>query len=298
MLLCIIYTAPSAACNSCGSSSAGQSLGLLPALHKHFVGIQFLQRNFSSVHPALSETKPPELSDEYYSTFQVWGRYNIGRRIQLFAFFPFQSNRQSKDGVSTLSSGIGDVSVLANIVLLRTEDDKRWKSTLIAGGGIKAPTGKRNLGMINTDDGVPNMQPGSGAWDFVTNANYTLQSERTGLNAELSYTFTTTSENSYKYGNKMNTGLVGFYKASAGNFMLTPQAGMRCEYILHDYDNYQRKWLNEQTGGYHLFGSLGIQGFYKKTGMQVNYLLPLTQHYAGGNVKATYALNAGLFFLF
>jgi hypothetical protein len=287
---------PVYACNTCGSSSAGQSLGLLPTLHKHFAGLQYQYRGFNSVHPALSETKPPEHSAESYNTLQIWGRYHVSNRVQVFAFVPYTSNLQTKDGTEVRSKGLGDVSALVNIVALRRMKNDIGQF-LLAGGGIKAPTGAYTAYDPADRNGLPNMQPGTGTWDFIANANYTLQYKNSGVNAEASYTFTTAGKDYYKYGNRLSSGIMGFYRWQVNEVALLPQLGMRYEYALHDYDNYKRKWLNEQTGGYHLFGSVGMQAYYKRIGMQLGYLWPLTQHFAAGNVKATYFANAGLFLL-
>lgn len=298
MLLCTGAVISSFACNTCGSSSTGQSLGLLPSMHKHFAGVQYQRRIFSSIHTALAENNPAEHSEEHYNTFQVWGRYHLGERVQVFGFVPYQVNIQRKGGSATQISGVGDVSVLANVALIRTEDEEaKWNSVLLAGGGVKAPTGAWSSVNVTDRNGLPNMQPGSGAWDFIMNANYTLQNGQWGSNAEASYTVTTVSEDGYKYGNKLSAGLLAFYKWQKGNFAMLPQAGARCEYALHDYDNYKRKWLNEQTGGCLIYGSIGLQAYYKRAGLQLNYLLPLPSYYAGGNVTAGYSASAGLFIL-
>lgn len=296
MVLCIGFYMKSHACNSCGSSSGGQSLGLLPAMQKHFAGLQFQQKGFKSIHPALIEGRPAEKSEEVYTTLQLWGRYQLSKRVQLFGFVPYQYNLQYKSETTTSINGWGDVTLLANIAVL-SKTKGIIRHTLLAGGGIKAPTGKRDSISLNDKNGLPNMQPGSGAWDFVVNANYTMQSGKWGANAEGSYTFTTTSKDSYKYGNKLSAGMLAFYRIAKGPFIILPQAGFRCEYALHDYDNYKRKWLNEQTGGYQLFLNSGLQAYYKRAGLQLGYMFPLAQNYAAGNVTINTAINAGVFLL-
>lgn len=294
MLLCLGLSS-AYACNTCGSSSAGQSLGLLPTMRQHFVGLQYQYRGFESVHPALTENKAPEYSEESYNTMQLWGRYNVSDRIQVFAFVPYVSNMQSKAGSEVYTSGIGDVSALVNVAVIRGKKED-WNGYLLAGGGIKAPTGEYANGVADRN-GLPNMQPGTGTWDFVVNANYTLRHKQWGINAEASYTFTGVATDEYKYGNRLSSGISLFRGLGKNGFSVLPMAGLRYEFALHDYDNYSRKWLNEQTGGYHLFGNLGVQAYYKRIGLQLSYLKSVTQNFAAGNVSATYFANAGLFFL-
>lgn len=303
-LLCVVLLLagtiqPVRACDVCGCSASNQYLGILPQFHRHFIGLQYQYRSFNSSHPSLFAGKPDEKSEEQYNSMQVWGRYYVGKRLQLFAFLPYSSNKRTADGVTTTTSGISDVSVLANMLLVRADSTRGdIKQTLLAGGGIKLPTGKYS-GITALDrQGLPNMQAGTGSCDFVVNTNYTVRYKMAGINLDAAYTLTTMNKEQYKYGNRLNTGLLAFYWLRAGAFSILPQAGVRYEYTLHDYDNYERKWLNEQSGGYQCFATLGVQAYYKSLGLQATYGLPVSQHYGAGYVVAKQRIETGLFLLF
>jgi hypothetical protein len=287
------------ACDVCGCSASNQYLGILPQFYRHFVGVQYQYRSFNSSHPPLFAGRPDERSTEYYNTIQLWGRYYVGKRLQLFGFVPYQNNIRNSATGKIITSGIGDASMLANVVIVKADTTpKTWKHMLLAGGGIKLPTGKYS-GITALDRaGLPNMQAGTGSWDFVVNANYTVRYKMAGLNLDAAYTLTTVNREKYKYGNRLNTGFLAFYWLQAGAFNILPQAGMRYEYTLHDYDNYERKWLNEQSGGYQCFTSAGVQVYYKRFGLQSMYQIPVSQHYAAGYVAAKKRLETGLLFLF
>lgn len=290
---------PSRACDVCGSSASGQYLGVLPKASFNFVGVQYLFNSFSSEHPSLFEGRPNERSKDYYNTVQLWGRYAVGRRFQLYAFLPYRSNLQRTDTGSKAMSGIGDISLVANAVILNDDDaDKLWQQQLLAGGGVKLPTGGYT-GITERDKlGLPNMQPGSGSWDFLLNANYTLRRTNSGVNVDASYTMTMANTDRYKYGNRLNAGLVMFQAFTKGDYSLMPQLGYRYEFSLHDYDNYDRRWLNAQSGGYMSFATAGLQAYYRKLGARLTYQLPLSQHYARGYVTALNKIDAGVFLLF
>jgi len=219
--------------------------------------------------------------------------------VQLFAFVPYHINSGSDAGTKISTSGIGDVSVLANVVILKDDSaDNIWHQTLIGGGGIKAPTGKYTGITALDEQGLPNVQAGTGSWDFIVNANYTVRRKRIGVNVDASYTMTTANTADYKYGNRLNTGLLGFYWWQKHDFSLLPQGGVRFEYSLHDYDNYARKWLNESSGGSIVFGTVGVQSYFKRYGAKVMYNVPLAQHYAANNVTVNSRIETSLFFLF
>jgi hypothetical protein len=299
MLLASAWMEPSRACDVCGCSASNQYLGVLPTANLNFVGIQYLHNGFSSDHPSLFENRPNERADDYYNTVQLWGRYNIGSRLQVFAFVPYRYNVQRTDTGTSTMSGVGDISVLANVLLLKDDASATgWQHQLLAGGGLKAPTGAYT-GVTERDKlGLPNMQPGTGSWDVMLNANYTLRRRSEGVNLDASYTLTMPNAERYKYGNRLNVGLLLFHSWRKDAFTLMPQIGCRYEYTLHDYDNYDRRWLNEQSGGYMAFATAGIQAYYKQLGLRCTYQLPVAQQYARGYVTANNKIDAGIFLLF
>jgi hypothetical protein len=286
------------ACDVCGCSASNQYLGILPQATYNFIGLQYQYNSFKSSHPSLFENKPDEKSEDYYNTFQIWGRYNLGKRIQLFGFLPYRHNLQFQDSVRTVSSGIGDVSVLANVIIIKEKDEALLQQQLLAGAGLKMPTGKYTGITAMDKQGLPNMQAGSGSWDFVLNANYTLRKKTVGLNLDAAYTVTLPNRDNYKYGNRLNAGIMGFKTFKMTDFTFIPQAGLRYEFSLHDYDDYSRKWLNEQSGGYMAFAALGVQGYYKKLGARITYSIPIGQYYGNGYVTARQKIDAGIFVLF
>ena len=294
-LLCTY--AISNACTICGCSAANQYLGILPQSNNHFIGLQYQYRAFESTHT--DEPASSQLSKEYYQTVQLWGRYSIGKRLQLFAFVPYIYNRQEEPTASNSIIGLGDISLLANVRLLGLYDDcGKWNHKLQAGGGIKLPTGSYNNTSVTTQEGLPNMQPGTRSWDFIVNANFTVSRDRIGANVDASYTLTTVNPSNYKYGNRFSAGLLCYYQYKLSSLRLIPQAGLRTDVAGSDYDNYSYRWKNDMSGGYQVYSSIGIQAYYKKIGLQAMYHLPVVQHYARGLVTAKSKTEAGIYLLF
>ncbi len=296
LLLTVAYT-PMWACDVCGCSTSSQFLGVLPGYDYNFIGLQYLHSNYAGTHSGLRESDPAQHSKDQYNTLQLWGRYNLGRKYQLFVFIPYQFNRHREDSTRYNNSGVGDITILANRKLVDRERGE-VSHLLTAGVGIKLPTGHHDGISVLDKEGLPNMQPGTGATDLMVNANYVIKRKQLGFNLDASYTLTTTSSDSYKYGNKLNSGILAFYSLAAGSVSLMPVAGVRYEYTLHDYDNYSKKWLNEQSGGYMVFAAAGVQTYYKKAGARVTGQLPIAQNFASGNVTARYKLETSIFFLF
>lgn len=285
------------ACDVCGCSVSSQSLGLLPQFSKHFVGVQYLYATSQSSHPSLFEGKPNEESSQVYQYTQLWGRFQINKRFQLFAFVPYVHNSNTELGNKTISSGIGDASAMVNYSFLIAEKANR-KSMLLGGIGIKMPTGAFNSGSNAQRNGLPNTQTGTGSWDAVSNINYTQKGKKWGFNIDASYTLTTANKWQYKFGNRANLAAVAFYWLEYKQLKIVPQTGIRAEHALHDYDHYGKKWLNEKTGGVMTFATLGTQLFFKNFGAKATVSVPAYQQYAAGYVRSNSRFEGGIFILF
>jgi len=297
LLLCLQLCAH--ACTVCGCSASNQYLGILPQYHKHFIGLQYQYRGFNSHHLPDGTNEPSATSEEHYSTIQAWGRFNAGKKVQLFAFVPYVYNLKNEEDVRSAISGVGDITLLANYRLIqRDAAGSAWKHSLQAGGGIKLPTGACDVQSVRYEDGLPNMQPGTNSWDFIVNANYTVRKKVIGANADVSYTITTPNSVQYKYGNRLSAGVLGFYWYEKNKLTLLPQAGLRLDVSGTDYDQYRYRIKNDMSGGEQLYVSAGIQGYYGRTGLQLIYHHPLMQHYASGLVKTAFKAEAGIYFLF
>lgn len=285
------------ACDVCGSSISSQSLGLLPQFSKHFVGVQYLYTTSQSIHPSLFEGKPNEESSQVYQYIQVWGRFQINQRFQLFAFVPYVHNSNTEINQSLNSSGIGDVSAMINYSFPLAEKANK-KRMLLGGIGMKMPTGAFNSSSNGQRNGLPNTQTGTGSWDVVGNINYTQKGKKWGYNIDASYTLTTANKWQYKFGNRLNTAAVAFYWLEYQQIKIVPQTGLRVEYALYDYDDYSKKWLNEKTGGIITFATFGTQLFIKNFGAKATISVPAYQQYAAGYVRSSSRFEGGIFILF
>lgn len=289
----MLYTAQ--ACDVCGCQVSTQGIGLLPQFSGHFAGIQYLQSRTRSDYPSLFG-KANETGRQDYTTLQLWGRYQLSKRIQLFGFVPYAYNSVSGTQGNHKTQGIGDITLMVNYSVLRSRQGR--DQLLLLGAGLKAPTGSYS-GITDADRaGIPNIQTGTGAWDIAGNVNYTLRGQRIGYNADLSATLTTANPYQYKFGNRVSFTATGFYQLQTGNWSLLPQTGCRIEYALHNYDNYEQKWLNEQTGGLMCFAHAGMQARYRTTGVRIVAYAPVYQHFAAGHVRSAIRSEASFFILF
>lgn len=286
------------ACDVCGGSG-GSYLGILPGYQQHFIGLSFQYQQFNATHPQMAGETTAVRSQNYVRSLTAWGRFYPLRRLQVFAFLPYTYNTAVEPSQVVNMQGIGDIKVLANYMLLNTSDssNRKLKHTLLAGGGVKVPTGKNSF--VNSEGIIlSNMEPGTGSWDFIANANYTIGSGKIGVNADASYKHSTTNKRGYRYGDKVNTSLMAFYKQELGNITLLPQAGMRYEHSQVDYSSYYYRIHNTYSGGAQVYTAAGMSVYIKQLALSAIINIPVWQNYAGGLVQAKPRTEMQLQFLF
>lgn len=294
-LLFAISMPPALACDACGCTISTQSLGLLPQFSSHFIGLQYLYAQSTTNHPSIISSKSNDITQQQLSNMQIWGRYQVSKRVQLFAFAPYIHSVNQNSISSNILSGIGDVTLMANrsFPIFKSKPNKHL---LLIGLGLKMPIGKYNPLALNNE--LPNTQLGSGSWDGLVSVNYTHKANRFGYNVDMTYVLTSANSFQYKYGNRINTAFMGFASYGQSRWKWIPQIGARVEYALHDYDNYAKKWLNESTGGIMSFASVGTQLYYQKIGCKLMLHMPLYQDYAAGAVQSHARIESGIFILF
>jgi len=263
------------ACDICGCALGGNYFGILPLYNKNFVGVRWSQARFHS-YIAPTQYLSAQQSDDTYSKVELWGRYYITKRIQLFAFIPYAYNNMNGTDQVVYASGLGDINILANYVIANTgESQSDFKHMLIAGGGVKLPTGKFDL----TDKGKiinRNFQMGTGSVDFNLNAVYTLRYKKTGINLETGYKINTRNSHDYLFGNQYRASAQLFIWQEVGIFSFLPHAGINYEQAAMHKDG---DIIQTNTGGTAWLGSGGLDIYIKRFTIGVNYQKPVSQHY-------------------
>lgn len=295
-------------CDICGCSAQGSSLGLLPGVSSHFVGVRYHYRFFESLHPPIYSASGDDRSEDYFSTAELWGRVVLHPRLELFAFVPinhYRAHHYTESGYShaSSSSGLGDVSILLNVVLLRTADrnpEKKVQHQWQVGSGLKAPTGK--FGQVDSELGIilPNMQSGTGSWDFSAMSNYRLQSKNWGLNVNAAYRYNTTNSLRYQFGQSIlaTADVLHVFALNDEKTQIIPQLGGRFEFFDRDYSNHSKRQRNLYSGGYFMYASAACDVYAGSFGFQIRADIPVSQDFAQGFVQNRWRMTGGLIYLF
>lgn len=277
-------------CDVCGCSLGGSYFGILPQFNKNFVGLRWSQARFHAYMNHQSDYLKPETSNDTYQKLELWGRYYLNKRIQLFAFIPYSFNSMKGTEQVVSSHGLGDITLIGNYLLLNTGEDKtkKFKHTWMAGAGVKLPTGDSNL----EDKGVlvnPNFQLGTGSLDFLLSTVYTLRYQKAGLSVESGYKINTRNRNDYVFGNQFHASSQIFYWQNAGLFAFLPNAGVYFERAAKHRDG---TILQANTGGSSVQLMAGLETYVKGFTVGFTYKHPVNQHYNSDNIADITAKNS------
>ena len=288
-----IVSLNASACDICGCSSGTNTLGLLPSMNKHFIGLRFQQNNYSST-PHESGSSIYSASNEYFKTLDIWGRYSFGKRFQLMGFVPYKLNKRLNSSSAIELKGVGDASILLNYQLIKLDNNKKWKQSLLVGIGAKLPTGKfdaiQNHSFINE-----NIQLGTGSVDVPFGINYSIRKEKLGVHVEVNYKANSTNKQHFKFGNKFSSAFRLFYQTKFKEFALIPQIAMNYE---HNNSNRREKIAEEFTNGFGVQNQYGIDIYYKKFGLNIQYSLPLKNNYGEGHIENKGRFSTHIIYLF
>ncbi len=271
------------ACDVCGCKLGGLYFGILPQYNTHFIGVRYSQATFRSSLQYNSDYLEDESSQDTYQRIDLMGRYSLSKKFQLNFLLPYMQNNMEGTHQDVTSSGIGDPVVLVYYNPVNTGEVlfKRWKQSLLVGGGLKLP-----LGAYRKEDGGKiinrNFQLGSGSLDYLLSANYTLRYKEWGINLESSYKFNTSNKLGYKFGNQLNASSYLFYYVQTPQVSFVPYAGVFFEKAGTHLDG---KITQANTGGSATFGTLGTQVFRNNLTLTLQYQHPMAQHYRTDRVS-------------
>ncbi len=278
---------------SCGASGSGGNYpGILPQFHKNIIGLRWSHAG-SDISIL---TDGGRTASRNYNSVELWTRFYPSKRLQLFAFLPIVFNTQVDGDLETGSKGVGDVLLIAKYSVVETSDSscRRWRHALLAGGGIKIPTGRSDL--EKGDELIdPSLQPGSGSVDFVLNATYTVRYKQFGAQADVGYRVNLGNRNDYRFGNRFSGAAKLFYWLKAGRLALLPNAGIFYEHIWKDVDNDKSKY---NSGGDILYATAGIDLYYGRFAIGFSYQQPAYQYQAYGEMVSKSAWLVNTSFLF
>lgn len=291
-----IHSINTNACNICGGSSGGSYFGILPQFYKNFISVRYTYKSFAYNNFQSSTLGNGKVNKEDYNTIELWGRFYVKKRLQVFFFIPYSVNTRYEEQRNVQIQSIGDISFFANYTVLnRTADSLKLKHMLLIGGGVKLPTGKYQQRDVNKTLFPISFQIGTGSYALQSNFIYTIRYKKIGLNTDVNYKINFENELYYKLGNQLNCSSMFFFWQKASNVILLPQTGI----FLEDFNKDSEFGVSKkQTGGKNLFYNLGIDIYYKKMIVGAMLLNPIVSNVANTLPVAKTRLLVNVSYLF
>lgn len=280
-LICVAELNQAYACEICGCGVGNFYLGVVPKFNSKFIGIRYRALNYKSQ----MRDDPAEFSNDYYQAIELWGGWNVNRRLQLITFIPYQVSKRITDDGEKYKSGLSDIIVFANYNVLNHTSGFA-NQFLWIGGGLKVPTGQYKIDFEDPENnlGDPNAQPGTGSLDFIVNVNHTISFKKWGFNTSANYKINTTNSDNYKFGNRFTANTLAYYQVALKSLSFAPMIGVAFD---QSSGNSYKNEEVELTGGHALFGSTGLEVSYSKVTVGVTMQIPLAQNFADDQTKAS-----------
>lgn len=307
--LALFFSLSSEACDICGNF-----MGLTPynnrnsitLLHRYrvFNGYRNYQAQhrffptsaYRSMH-AQHDTLPGSMllhsskDFESYKVFELRCKYFVHKRIELNAFAPLLSNRSKTNGVYESHTGFGDVSINAGFHVLLPDEEKEVKHKLVAGLGLKLPSGNYYAHDSQSRRLPFEMQPGTGSMDGFMYLNYILMYQKLGIN--VNGTFKVNGQNRYneKVNNSSTDFLSVFYKVKCGNVLLYPSIQANYEYTK---GLEIKKVLQTSTAVNVLMLGPGLDLYYKSFSVNASWQFTAYEKVLPGDLESAGRLSLGL----
>lgn len=290
ILLFILLSSPLAllACDICGCGVGSYYIGILPEYNKRFVGLRYQHKTLQT-HLGPQGNVTPLTTDETYQSAELWGGWNFGKRFRTLAFIPYNFNRRSSQANTGNKQGLGDIALMGYYNLFtqsNTLDRKLLVHSLWVGAGVKLPTGKYEPSeRLAIQENPNNFQLGTASTDFTLNVAYDIRLNDLGFNLNANYKINTENKYSYRYGNKLSTNALLYYKFRLFHQLtIAPNAGVLYETATKDME--QGKYEMDVSGGYSTALVTGFELAVSKFSVGANYQNVIGQELANQRAKA------------
>jgi hypothetical protein len=216
--------------------------------------------------------------------------HGINSRFTLTALLPFVQKSSESGGVATDSSGVGDVALLAKMLLAHDYWERSgWHVAMAA--GVELPTGETGI----RDGGAllsPGMQPGSGSWDPFVSLSANLELNRWRFDTIALFKNNTSGAQEYEAGNNLAFDLVGAYRFLHAQYP-GPSANVKLGLLYRDQGEAQLDGVTVANSGSEIwFGRFGLAWHPQPQwdlGLSVD--LPISESYGGTQLAFDYQVS-------
>ncbi len=252
----------------------------------HKDGAEEVNRSVNDGHDLHDKTT----EDTYHFEF---GRH-ITEDLNVFIDLPYVVRKavEIEDagslGAKQVSKGLGDLQLISDYRFWHNDN-----SAVSLAGGIKFPTGDTHQENSAGERFETDMQPGSGAYNYIVGGIYKFQNGQWSTTANTSYVFTTEGAQDFQYGDLFTTSVYTEYFLNQNSKYLRTHLGLDTMY----QDEKKEKSSGEKNpdmGGQTVF--IG-PAFKIETSEHLSFngafLYPVSQNLNGLSQKLDFTWTAG-----
>ncbi|HMR42313.1 MAG TPA: hypothetical protein PKC40_00700 [Saprospiraceae bacterium] len=290
LALVLVAHSSLSACDACGCSASGNSMGVLQGFRNNFAGVGLYLTPF--------RTLGHHQGKDYFYTSEIFGRYHLGSRWKVALSLPFQYNlRMPAEAEKYTVKGLGDSKITAAYALVNDKyfgDNGKiyWEAAL----GAKLPTGKFDRDISDAD--LPeNFNLGSGSFGLIAQTALQLDFGKMGVTTNAGWLLNGESPTGYRFGSRASISSRAFWRWFLGeNVIVLPNAGLSSEWI--ESDHFANGRSNAGTGGRGLFFSGGINFKVSDFFIGSSVQIPLYEDYSNGEVTPMNRVNIDVSYFF
>lgn len=239
---------------------------------------------------------------ETYQTIEARGNVTLNYKWNLTFLLPYEFNKVYYEKYLDLPNPVSDTTLYVQgwgdlttaVEYIHLIYNTKSRHTFRPGLALTAPTGQAQIQSNNENKDLfdPIIQPGKGAFSFIPRINYQWFLEDHGINAGISYQWSTEGKQSYQFGNSLNAYLLYFHQFALGeSILLAPNVGIYHESAQMDrYSGVKQ----ELTGGQVDFAQLGLDINLAQTTLSLIYQSPINQNLNGNQILNQHRINIGL----
>jgi hypothetical protein len=257
-------------CDICSGGQSSTMQGILPIIPKHMAGLRTRYQYVSS---------PTGETVDHLSALDVWGRFMIHPRLQLWATLPFHAHFRNETQQVSEAVGAGDLQLQTLYSLLRPSDSlsSKPKHYVLAGLGLTLPTGGYQHRNRNQLLFPMAFQPGKGSWQFQVQATHIAELNNWGIQQEMRFRFALPNELNNRPGSYLHYALGSYFRISTSKALWIFSGGLMAEYFGAERENgYALNGGDSVVGSGNLGIDLFISPFYLTLSMRSPFINSLS----------------------
>ena len=191
-------------------------------------------------------------------------------------------------GANEKSEGIGDLNIISDYRFFKND-----QSSAGFVGGVKFPTGEtEEKNSAGTRFG-PELQPGTGSYDYIIGGVYQQQKDRLKLLGNLAYVFKTEGDQDYEFGDLLSTSLFIDYLINPDSQSFKTEIGVNANLQYEQKHENRGSSVKDSGGTTLLLGPLVSVEAIPNVSIFGSVLFPVHQDLGGVHQELDFSWTAG-----